>query len=307
MAFCCNCGKELIDGAKFCFECGSPISNSDSQRKTVYDGEIHKCPNCGEVLESFTPICPACGLELRDIAPIGSVKELELKLWAIEAKRENRKTNRLKDRLYGQELSEIDNQKISLIRSFSVPNTKEDIWEFLILAKSNIDVSLFDVVNHGKHDARIEVSKAWKAKFEQTYNKAKLTFGDDPAFVNIQKIYDKMNKEIRKAKWFTFRMLGYAWILPIVAVAIILIDTKISGPKAEAAEIARLSAIVTDIENALENGEYKLALMNAETLEYGRYDSEQKRQWDIKRQYWIETIIEEATVNGIELEYIPEK
>lgn len=150
MAFCTNCGHQLADGAKFCFECGTPVSKiecdpspldvnlsisviltgkseektkidiylehldktitisvpnnivvgqklrllrlgrtgpngqkgnayvtiahieyaatqqsqEDAHRKIVYDGEIHKCPNCGEVLESFISHCPACGLEL---------------------------------------------------------------------------------------------------------------------------------------------------------------------------------------------------------------------------------------------------
>lgn len=54
MAFCSNCGKELATGAKFCFECGTPAGKVDvTTRRTVYSGEIHKCPSCGEVLESL--------------------------------------------------------------------------------------------------------------------------------------------------------------------------------------------------------------------------------------------------------------
>lgn len=65
MAFCISCGQELADGAKFCANCGKAVDNSNSttQRKTVYDGVIHKCPNCGEVLTSFLANCPACGVE----------------------------------------------------------------------------------------------------------------------------------------------------------------------------------------------------------------------------------------------------
>lgn len=46
--------------------------------------------------------------------------------------------------------------------------------------------------------------------------------------------------------------------------------------------------------------------MNAETLEYRKYDSEQERQWNIKREYLIDKIIEAAAENGVQLEYIPE-
>lgn len=42
--------------------------------------------------------------------------------------------------------AENDTQKISLIRSFPIPNTKEDVFEFLIMAKTNFsaDQSLSD-------------------------------------------------------------------------------------------------------------------------------------------------------------------
>ena len=54
MAFCVNCGQQLGEGAKFCTNCGQTVTThktESSERKTVYDGEIHKCPNCGEHLE----------------------------------------------------------------------------------------------------------------------------------------------------------------------------------------------------------------------------------------------------------------
>ena len=55
MAFCINCGQELTEGAKFCANCGKVVNgeNPTPQRKTVYEGQIHKCPNCGEVLGAF--------------------------------------------------------------------------------------------------------------------------------------------------------------------------------------------------------------------------------------------------------------
>ncbi len=47
MAFCINCGQELAEGAKFCASCGNavdaPQNGAKEQRKTVYDGELHKC------------------------------------------------------------------------------------------------------------------------------------------------------------------------------------------------------------------------------------------------------------------------
>ena len=76
MAFCTNCGQELAEGTKFCASCGKALdSNSTYQRKTVYDGVIHKCPNCGEVLSSFLANCPACGFEFNSKKVNSSLKE----------------------------------------------------------------------------------------------------------------------------------------------------------------------------------------------------------------------------------------
>ena len=31
-----------------------------------FKGKVYKCPNCGEILQSFSLICPSCGYEIRD-------------------------------------------------------------------------------------------------------------------------------------------------------------------------------------------------------------------------------------------------
>ena len=65
MAYCANCGQAHAVGAKFCANGGGALNdNFSSQRKIVFDGVIHKCPNCGEVLNSFITNCPSCGFEL---------------------------------------------------------------------------------------------------------------------------------------------------------------------------------------------------------------------------------------------------
>ena len=75
-------------------------------------------------------------------------------------------------------------------------------------------------------------------------------------------------------------------------------------PIYEKKEVARLENIVDEIEVQLENGEYKYALMNADTLVYdgNMENEEQERQWKIKREYWIDKVIEEAEENGVTLE-----
>lgn len=172
MAFCSNCRHQLADGAKFCFECGAKVNAYESQgtqRKTVYDGEIHKCPNCGDVMDPFEIKCDACGYELRSAKATNSVKEFESKL-------ENAKSA---------------NARIALIKTFAIPNAKEDIYDFFILAISNIE-------------AGGDETDAWLAKLEQTYQKARLLFGSNADFSYFQELYDKAHKHKTKRKISAF-------------------------------------------------------------------------------------------------------
>lgn len=171
MAFCINCGQKLAEGSKFCANCGkavgTPQNGAKEQKKTVYDGELHKCPNCGERLDSFVTVCPTCGYELRGTKVTSVVNELAQKL----------------------ESTESIEQKIDLIRNFYIPNTKEDIYEFFILATSNITAGGYDV-------------EAWYAKLEQAYQKAKLSFENAPEFQYLSELYNKAKKQ-QKTKSFT--------------------------------------------------------------------------------------------------------
>ena len=73
--------------------------------------------NCAEMLNSFMSSCPSCGYEVRGSKSKSRVDELATKL----------------------ELAESAEQKISIIRNFYIPNTKEDIYEFVILATSKYE------------------------------------------------------------------------------------------------------------------------------------------------------------------------
>jgi predicted amidophosphoribosyltransferase len=86
--FCSYCGTSLDEGDRFCKSCGETILGVDhsvpeteailrtsreeslveysTERKTVYEGNLHKCPNCGETLQSFVVNCPTCDYELRN-------------------------------------------------------------------------------------------------------------------------------------------------------------------------------------------------------------------------------------------------
>lgn len=167
MPFCSNCGQQINDGAKFCPSCGTAVSNekTNNQRKTVFEGNIHKCPNCGEVLNSFTSNCPSCGYEIRGSSNPAAVQEFAVKLASAESRQE----------------------KIAIIRNFPIPNTKEDILEFMILASTNIGDNL-----------EKDISAAWQSKTEQAYQKAQIIFQDEKEFSRIQNIYSLVCVKLTK-------------------------------------------------------------------------------------------------------------
>lgn len=283
MAFCINCGQELADGAKFCANCGTAVSdtNSNTKRKMVYDGEVHKCPQCGEVLDSFVAVCPSCGYELRGSSTTSAVKEFASKLDNVTT----------------------EYQKENIIRNFPIPNTKEDIFEFMILASSNID----------EHPNK-EVFKAWIAKFEQCYQKAKLSFGQENDFVKIQAIYEKTQNTIKRIRRKGPIRKLLTVVLPIaVLVVMCVVGLKscadwLANPEPHGTdeEVARLEAIVEEVEKALENKEYDLAMMHAKSIDFfpnHEAISDHERQWDIKRDYLIKKVIAAAAEDGIIMEY----
>lgn len=141
MAFCVNCGEELVDGARFCHSCGTPvgvgISTNSNQRKEEFVGKVFKCPNCGAVITESTIICPECGIQITGRDAVSSVKKFEEQLMKIESKRKGGILDVLT-----KTSSVVDNQKLNLIRNFPIPNTIDDINEFIFLAIANIDVKL---------------------------------------------------------------------------------------------------------------------------------------------------------------------
>lgn len=309
MAFCSNCGSKLIDGAKFCQQCGNPVRESAKrvydERKQEYAGRIFKCPNCGEVLKSFEINCPSCGFELRGVKASSAVKELALKLEAIESRREYEKPRGLFAAAEAQQrVSKTDEQKISIIKSFPVPTSKEDMLEFMILATSSMNMRVYDSADTNVSKSEKEINAAWFSKVQQVYEKAKRSYSADNTFTEIKALYDSCNKEIRKSrkkgvvKW----ALLFGWV-PILF-AVIFIWADIYSPIDEKKEVARLDAIVDEIETQLGEGKYKYALMNADGLVYSGTirNDEQSRKWKIEREYWIDRVIEEAAEKGVILE-----
>lgn len=198
MAYCSECGSEINEGAKYCSVCGGKLGVNTKQINVV---KTMTCPQCGGLINSFAGRCQACGVEFWGLKGSESINEFSEKL-AMATSAEH---------------------KISLITTFPIPNTKEDIVEYMILASSNIGYS-----------EKEEFEDAWVTKFIQGYKKANLVFGCDADFEKVQRLFDETmvrldniadRKRVKRITTFAVRNLG-AVIGSTIAVIAVCMDVS---------------------------------------------------------------------------------
>ena len=152
--------------------------------------KIRKCPCCGEPAKAFEKCCPLCNFEYQDMETAFSIKLFQEELKKLEQAKNECYTYRYIQNTT-DEKSNLTQQKIDLIKTFPIPNTKEDILEFMILASSN-----FDSEYYNSHLDEEDISDAWLAKVKQCYQKAVLVFGEDKEFLKVEKIYQNIMQNV---------------------------------------------------------------------------------------------------------------
>ena len=194
MAYCSNCGTKLVDGDVFCGNCGKRIETVATPCEPVFSqapteeseppakekkpkSAITRCPACGEIVDKDAVICPSCGYGIRDVAD-GSIALLSQKLDLSESKRPQKRK-----RDEEGTISATDERKISLIRSWPIPNSKDDLIEFAAMASGNCIAP--PKVNE-KRTAEDALAEAWRSKFDQAYAKAERLFGNSEDFALLK-------------------------------------------------------------------------------------------------------------------------
>ena len=314
--FCISCGAKNNIGARFCQSCGTPLEAENKprqsekpleenqnhqstyyERRQEYAGKIIKCPNCGEVLGSFLAVCPSCGYELRGVHANSSLKELSAKLEAVDLQPDIAQKGTLLKNL-SRELTEKEKQKITLIRNFPIPNTKEDLYEFLIMAASNVDTEHIEGWNSAQSEGEKALSEAWKAKYEQAYHKAKISFGNSQEFQELNKSYmTKIQKHERRKSMFNKGLIIFIVIYVIACIIGVCFMFKDNSTRQKAVdeENQRLELILDDIQKYIEEGEYAKArslnatlVFNASVNLQSAIDS--KEHWDDVRKELYDVI-----------------
>ena len=168
--FCSKCGKKLADDARFCDGCGSPIGAQEQPKDEI---KSLSCPACGCPISFNDVTCPGCGRE-------------------IQGRKVSSAINILVDNL-ASETSET--KKIELIKTFPIPNSREDIIEFMLLASTNFDAKYY--ISHKNVE---NVAEAWLVKIDQCYKKGLLMFDRPYDRATIEKIYNDVHAQLNKTK-----------------------------------------------------------------------------------------------------------
>jgi RNA polymerase subunit RPABC4/transcription elongation factor Spt4 len=292
MAFCANCGTKMEDGAKFCPACGTPAGGAAPAKPAAEKvGTIRKCPACGAEAPAMTAVCPSCGHEFTNAQVSSNLQSFLQKLETIENEKE----------------------KLSYINNFPVPNTKEDILEFGIMAASQITPESAAVkIFRGfllyatlgilhifwKGPVAWRFNKAWRAKIKQVYTKGQIALNSDKAALAQVKaiVFDVEKMEKKSRRILVISLLG---VIAFYGIYFTVMASLMGEPKGIKQETQKLEALYNEIVTDVNDGNLPGAKLKAAGLFYG-YDSSgwdggditkaQTEVWDKKRDALLKEI-----------------
>lgn len=146
-------------------------------------GNIKTCPACGAAFKSMEINCIQCGHEFSNIKANLTILNLLARIEKIETEKNSLIVSLTSTEKFIQD-QEFEKRKGDLIKNFPVPNTKDDILEFLTYSISKMtNVSSLD--------------NPWAAKADEIIMKSRLLFKNDLTMLST---LDKYEKDIKKRK-----------------------------------------------------------------------------------------------------------
>lgn len=179
-------------------------ANKPKQKEKV--GNIKTCPACGASVKAMEAVCVECAHEFSNIKANSTILDLIAKIDKIETEK-NKTLATLKSTEKFIEGQNFEERKKELIRNYPVPNTKEDIFEFLTYSTSKLtNVSSLD--------------NPWASKADEIIMKSRFLFKNDPSILaNLE----KYEKEIKKRKKGPIVIIVISMLLIILMAALVLI------------------------------------------------------------------------------------
>lgn len=247
-------------------------------RKQEFVGIIRKCPNCGAELPGMVAICPQCGHEITGVRANVSVREF----------------------FDNYQKEQDEKRKLDMINNYPIPNTKEDLLEFALLAgqqvKAELSARLGRIgfmngnINGTKQVVGNPFSKkfsekfnnvntyaedflgAWESKLDQVHQKSEIVLaGDSSALSQINKIFSDISNlktrfENKKEK---VKKINIAVIIIFVVLSIgSSIFTISNNNKSEKNEAARLESLQEEILTDIKNNDYDMAELKLSELRW---------------------------------------
>ena len=173
-------------------------------------GNIVKCPNCGAQVKGGSAVCTECGYVFTNVSANSSAEKLQAKLDEFNRRQEQRADSRGYLRTVFDSNTSRWKQKMEIISTFPVPNTREDLLEFLTMLQAGADAT-------GSHDGGTsdseDMSYAYWLLYTNCINKAKLSFPNDNDF---QFYFQTYEKQLQKTKG----IIGYLRCHPGAKVAL---------------------------------------------------------------------------------------
>lgn len=153
-------------------------------------GNVMKCPNCGSPIIAGKASCPECGYFFTNVKANSSAEKLAAKLQELVEEENKDSSDSVgllsgMNKFYGSAFSQLTKQasgkkdpKVILIETFPVPNTREDLLEFLTSIQPKSKKPSFFT----KNNAALAMEHAYWKLYSNCINKARISFGDDSDF-----------------------------------------------------------------------------------------------------------------------------
>ena len=179
-----------------------PPPTADEKPGSNKEGDLKKCPSCGAPVGSFATKCEHCGHEFRNIDSNTSIKKLMQMLDNVESSRKNSSAiGSMMNQAFGGFMGsgdKVDTRKKEIIKNFPIPNTKEDILEFLALAVPNakkvgnfFTSGAFNSPANARNKIHNDFVPVWQAKCEQIIMKARFSMKEDKKTLEEIEYYAK--------------------------------------------------------------------------------------------------------------------
>ena len=235
--------KEAKANQQYQLEMEKAKSAQPSAPKSEKYGDVRKCPACGAIVPSMAAKCPECGYEFTNVEANSSTRLLMQKIDEIQAQYaeltanvDNKDESAIRTRGY-QVKRQLNDRTAQLIQNFPIPNTREDLIEFLTLCIGN---SKADSVMLDGNDP---VTPAWRKKLQQVIAKVKIALPNDQQAQELIDEYEgKRENSKKKGKKIAIGIV----VLFVIALLIAFLVPKEMSPKEQ---VKALSEQVVEMVN----------------------------------------------------------